>query len=171
MKSALGGRSRRHETGLGGRSRRCYLPAAGRWQRLAAVAGQQQAGDAAGFGGQLQAAGSGRLDLGDLAQDGGRGAAAQGLFHGPQGIHRPAGTDDDQAFGRQTKSGQAGSIKIAIAAAPQRGAMPAGQPRQKAGTEAAGGAVAAGNRMQATAWQAAARQVTVEARIAELHQP
>ena len=107
---------------------RRHPPARGRRRgpQLAVLA-QDQSGDAAGPGGQLQAPAGGEIKGLDLAQHGRQGGHAQALLHGPQdlGITAPAG--HDQLPRIKAESRQPGTIKrppfidVVEALAPQNG--------------------------------------------------
>ncbi len=104
--------------------------------------GKQQSGDAAGLGGQLQAAQRrGRSPL-HLAQHRRRGTASQTFLHGPQDVRAVAAANDDQAGRVQVQGGQPGAVKAAPLPAPQHGppvASVSAQPRQQGGAETQGG--------------------------------
>ena len=95
---------------------------------------QQQGGDAAGLGGQLQPPASRQAEPPDLAQDDGGDAAAQPLFHRPQKIGFAGRMDESQLAGLESKGNEAGAIQIAHiengtrTQAPQHAAGPTRQP-------------------------------------------
>ena len=118
---------------------------------------EDEAGDAARLGGQLQAAGGGGVEVIDLAQHGRQRRGPQALLHGPQAIGRPPRGDDDESRRIEAEGDQPGRIEIELGLAPQNGAA-GGETAEQRGAKTEGGAIARGSHdlMQATAGQAAA---------------
>ena len=135
--------------------------------RAQAVRVQDETGDAAGLGGQLEATGSGHVEGVELDDCRRQGRAAQSLLQGPQAVGGPPGSDDDEAGRVEAEGGEAGGIKIEIGLAPEDRPV-GGQTAGQGGAEAERGAVIHSPRhlMQAAAGKAAA-EMPVERREAK----
>ncbi len=135
--------------------------------RAQAVGVEDQAGDSARLGRQLQAPAGGHVEIVQFDDRRRQGLAAQPLFHRPQPVGRPPRGDDDEPRRVEAEGGEAGGIEIERRLAPQHrplGPQASGQGR----AEAEGGAVIDRSRhlVQAAARQAAAH-MRVERRKAE----
>ncbi len=95
-----------------------------RGQFAGAPAPQQEAGDAGLLRRQLQAPCRRQRDRADLADDGGGGAAAQGLLQRPADLRVALGADQDQAPQVEAESGQAGGVEVFILGHPNDPARP-----------------------------------------------
>src|SRR5215831_15853818 len=83
------------------------------WRRPA-LRMEDEAGDTAGLGRQLQAAGGGGVEAVEFAQHGGQRPAAQPLLQRPQAIARTRGRDDDELRRIEAEGGQSRRIEVEL---------------------------------------------------------
>lgn len=110
------------------------------------------------LGRQLQTAAGGEIDAFDFAHHRAQDSRTQAFFHGREQVLVIAGFGDDQAFGGKTHAGQARSIQLTPARAPQdrrRQAPGDGCGERGGGRETAGTRIGAGDLMQRAAGKSA----------------
>lgn len=112
---------------------------------------QEDGGNAAGLGRELQPTQRDRSAAGGFAQHRRRSAAAQSLFHAPQNVAIAARPDQDQPRGIKAQSSEAGAVKSGFAPAPDDGSVLSRQPGQHDHAKAGSGPafVRGGHLMQA----------------------
>ena len=122
---------------------------------------EDETGDAARLGRQLQATGGGEIEVVEFAEDAGQAPAAQPFLQRPQAIGRPRRGDDNEPRRIETTGGQSRPIKVELRLAPQN--RPGrGEAAKQGGTEAKRGGIA---RRPCHLMQTAARQAAAEGRI------
>jgi hypothetical protein len=154
-----------------------HPPASKRGGNTGCVSRQEQCRGPTRFGGQLQPTAGGEIGRHAFAQHGGKAAAAQALFHGPEHLRRASRFNQDHVFGFEAEASkprpirQAGLLPVAVAPAPQHHSsrLLSAQALQQGSGKAEGGAitVAAHDFMQAATTQAAPGQRFIDRGIAE----
>jgi len=120
----------------------------------------------AGFGGKLQAATGGQVDIIDLGHNGGEAGSAQGFLEGPQAILLAPGPGDGQAVMIETEGGEARRIKLLFRGNPEHRTVAANL-GEEGGEETGDRRGMPDQFVQAAGRQAAPGQGRVDGRFAE----
>ncbi len=125
---------------------------------------QEEGGDAALLGGQLQAPPGDGADAVGLAQDRRQGGAVEAFLHGPQDVVAALSADHHEASRIEAEGVQARCVEAGLAAAPQHRPGISGEARQERGAKAGGGTPFAADLVQGGARQPAPGQGAVDFR-------